>query len=298
MAGKRMLHSNICESEKLSTISYAAETLYYRLLTRVDDNGNFSGDPRIVFGQCMALREDMTSKKVASLLDELSTSSDPNKKPLIEFYENNGDRWLHITKFEDFQSLRSDRMAVVKCPSHPSHMGPTIPSLVNPRYTDGKPQVDGGFQKIREEKLSKESMKEGEETGSHPLGNWKTLAIRFRGMLGKFISSTKTNKQKYTEFCNQYGEDKILTAFEDWAGQNKNWLSEKDDALFFFWRQLPELIEALSSETEQKKKDEIAPEVVTTLMKQDQTERQKKIQEQLDELVKTAKWEQEHKDDI
>jgi len=53
-------------------------------------------------------------------------------------------------------------------------------------------------------------------------GNWKTLAIRFRGVIGKFISSTKTNKQKYTEFCNQYGEDKILSVFDGWADQNKS----------------------------------------------------------------------------
>lgn len=314
MAGKRMLHSNICESEKLAAISYQAETLYYRLLTRVDDNGNFSADPRIVFGQCMTLREDMTPKKVAGLLDELATITGKDKKPLIEFYETDGDKWLHFTKFEDFQYLRPDRQATVKFPEHPTQMGPKVASVVNQRYTNGKPMVANedmvnqmatndtasavnGWPKIREEKLSKENEREENSSPTFGSGNWKTLAIRFRGVIGKFISSTKTNKQKYIEFCNQYGEDRVLSVFDGWADQNKSWLAEKADALFFFWKELPDLVEAVSSEQKQVE-PEIPEAAVEKAMVSSQTERTNEVQEKLDAIRKQKEFEEAHKDEI
>lgn len=314
MAGKRMLHSNICDSEKLAAISYQAETLYYRLLTRVDDNGNFSADPRIVFGQCMTLREDMTPKKVAGLLDELATVTGKDKKPLIEFYETDGDRWLHFTKFEDFQYLRPDRQATVKFPTHPNQMGPKVASVVNQRYTNGKPEVaneslvnqrytndtalaENGWPKIREEKLSKENESEESSSPTFSPGNWKTLAIRFRSVIGKFISSTKTNKQKYTEFCNQYGEDRVLSAFDDWAGQNKSWLAEKSDALFFFWKELPDLIEAVAS-VQKEQEPEIPEEKVKAAMVSSLSERTEAVTELLEAIKKQKEFEEEHRDEI
>lgn len=295
MAGKRMLHSNICESEKLAAVSYPAEALYYRLLTRVDDNGNFSADPRIVYGQCMTLREDMTPKKVAALLEELSTVAGKDKKPLIEFYDVDGDRWLHFTKFEDFQYLRPDRTATIKFPVHPNQMGPKVPSTVNQRYTNGKPSAVNGSPNIREEKLSKEN--EREDNPSLGSGNWKTLAIRFREILGKFISSTKTNKQRYAEFCSRFGEEKILDVFNQWADQNKGWVAEKGDALHFFWRELPELVEAVASEQKQQE-PEIPEEKVTEAIQENISARQQEIKRELDELLKTEKWAQEHREEI
>jgi uncharacterized protein YdaU (DUF1376 family) len=132
--------------------------------------------------------------------------------------------------------------------------------------------------------------------GSSP-GTWKTLAIRFRGVIGKFISSTKTNKQKYSEFCNQYGEDRILSAFDDWAGQNKSWLAEKGDALFFFWKELPDLIEAVSFEQE-KQEPEIPEEKVAAAISSSVCERVNQIDEELERIKKQKEFDEAHKDEI
>lgn len=131
-------------------------------------------------------------------------------------------------------------------------------------------------------------------------GNWKTLAIQFRRVLGKFISSTKTNKQRYAEFCGQYSEDQILSAFEAWGAQNKHWLAEKNDPLHFFWSELPTLVESLTSETEQKKKDgpEIPEAAVAAAMSSSVSERQQRVTEELNELIKAEKWAQEHREEI
>jgi hypothetical protein len=309
-----MLHSNICESEKLASISYPAETLYYRLLTRVDDNGNFSADPRIVFGQCMTLREDMTPKKVAGLLEELASGAGKDKKPLIEFYETDGDRWLHFTKFEEFQYLRPDRQATVKFPEHPNQMGPKVASVVNQRYTNGKPAVAtepvvnqgytndtaqpvNGWPNIREEKLSKENRSEENPSPTFGSGTWRTLAIRFRNKIGKHIAATRTNKQKYSESCTEHGEDKVLSVFDQWADQNKGWVAEKNDALHFFWKELPDMMAAEDSVMEASE-PEVPEAVVEQAMVSSQTERTNEVQEKLDAIRRQKEFEDAHKDEI
>lgn len=128
-------------------------------------------------------------------------------------------------------------------------------------------------------------------------GSWKTLAIRFRGVLGKFISSTKTNKQKYTEFCNQFGEDRVLAVFDVWADQNKSWLSEKGDALFFFWKELPDLIEADSS-AQEKQEPEVPAEQLTAAMVSSVSERQKQIIEELTAKEKQRQFELANRNEI
>ena len=128
-------------------------------------------------------------------------------------------------------------------------------------------------------------------------GSWKTLAIRFRGVIGKFISSTKTNKQKYSEFCNQYGEDKVLSVFDQWGSQNKAWVAEKGDALFFFWKELPDLIEADSS-AQEKVEPEVPEAVVEQAMVSSQTERTNEVQEKLDAIRRQKEFEDAHRDEI
>jgi uncharacterized protein YdaU (DUF1376 family) len=128
-------------------------------------------------------------------------------------------------------------------------------------------------------------------------GNWKVLAIRFREVLGKFISSTKTNKQKYAEFCSQYEQDRVIEIFNEWATQNKSWLAEKNDALFFFWKELPNLIEAVVSEKE-KQTSEVPEFDIETAIEQGRAERQKEIAEDLKRALEQKEFEEAHKDEI
>ena len=236
MAGKRMLHANICESKKLSEISFAAETLYYRLLSRVDDDGNFSADPRIVLGQCAPLRRELDEKKVQGLLDELASCANGEKKPLIQFYTKEGDKCLHITRFEDFQYLRPDRPAVVKFPTHPAKMGT---SLVNQRYTNGLPNGDqmetADAPKLSEEKLSKD-----EENVNC---DFRIISRRYRILMHKPSGKDKNLKLQYAEACEKYGEELVMAAFEEWAEANQ-WKTNKP-GLFFFFKDAPEIIEEL-----------------------------------------------------
>ena len=212
MAGKRMIHANICESRKLSTISLAAETLYYRLLTRVDDDGNFTAEARIVLGQCAPMRKDWNETMITGLLEELATVSDTDKKPLIQFYAKGTDKFLHISRFEEFQYLRPDRAAYVKWPTHPPRMGT---SLVAKRSTSGLPKEyqPQGEDKIREVKVNQSENQTEPETDDMSMKN------RINEIAGKKIASAQ-NVADLEFLARKYGKETVIDDFTEFLQNN------------------------------------------------------------------------------
>ena len=174
MAGKRMIHSNICESKKLSTVSYAAETLYYRLLSRVDDDGNFTAEPRVILGQCLPFRTDQDAESVEELLQELATVTNGEKQPLISFYFVDEDRYLHINRFQDFQYLRPDRTAVAVYPTHPQSVEK---STLGERKDNGLPVVyqrlTNGLPVVASNQINTKSNSNESKTPAFDSGNFK-----------------------------------------------------------------------------------------------------------------------------
>lgn len=111
MAGKRMLHKNICTSEKLAKVSDGAEALYYHIMTLTDDYGRYFANPYILKDTCYPMR-DISTDEIRRRLEELAMvrGSDPKDKDgLITFYESNKVLYLEIVRFSEFQLLRSDR---------------------------------------------------------------------------------------------------------------------------------------------------------------------------------------------
>lgn len=239
MAGKRMLHSNICESEKLGLVSYAAETLYYKLLTRVDDNGNFTADPRIIYGQCMVMREDQSPTNVTKLLIELANVSgiQMESRPLIQFYMAGNEKYLHITKFEDFQYLKNDRPATLKCPTHPIEVGI---SLTNGGFHPESERNPDGIPKLSEVKVSKDNY--GLISNSFSGGIWKFIASRYVSYFGISPAGRKTDKEQYDKICRLYGEDKVLEIFDRWASGRED-LKKNKWALQYFYKDIEAEIE-------------------------------------------------------
>lgn len=200
MAGKRMLHSNICESKKLSTVSYAAETLYYRLLSKSDDDGNFSAEPRVVLGQCMPFREELVASDVEKMLQELATTTNGDKMPLISLYEVRGDRYLHINRFKDFQYIRPDRTATAICPTHPEKIEESIltkrqrnglPTSGLPPAESGKPSAESGlppaengWPKSNQIKLNQTNINQTKEERLSPLAD-KEQETDFEALFGE-----------------------------------------------------------------------------------------------------------------
>ncbi len=104
---KRMLHENITKSEKFSKVSFESECLYNRLLTQTDDNGNTLGSYGYIKDICFPRSKN--GKEITYIQAEKWV------KELIEIellasYKIDEVLYLHFNRFEDFQSLRQDRL--------------------------------------------------------------------------------------------------------------------------------------------------------------------------------------------
>lgn len=106
----RMLRENVCESRKLAAVSHAANNLWFRLLTRVDDCGNFRDNAEAIKTACF-LFTPMKRNTIGKLIDELVEVG------LLTRYEVEDEKFLHFERFEDFQEFRYERQP--KFPSNP-----------------------------------------------------------------------------------------------------------------------------------------------------------------------------------
>lgn len=103
MAGKRMLHKNICTSQKLNSISDGAEALWVRLYTQSDDNGFYPYNTWKIKGDCYPIK-NISIKVIQCRIDELLWAG------LLEIWrsKDSGELFLKIVDFERFQILRKD----------------------------------------------------------------------------------------------------------------------------------------------------------------------------------------------
>ena len=118
-----MLKKIISTSKKLADLkSDSARLLYTWLLPHLDVEGRFSADPNIVKGYVVP-RLRMSAKKIIEHLDDMARNS------LIILYEKNGDRYLQLNKFKDFQILREDREkeSLIPVPNGKSVITPGVP---------------------------------------------------------------------------------------------------------------------------------------------------------------------------
>lgn len=138
MAGKRMIHENVCESKKLDRVSRGAESLWYRILTKVDDNGNFFGDPFLVKAHVFPFCVSVSAEDVAGWLKELyEARGESDDLGLLAPYEVEGRTYIHFVGFHSYQKLRSDIKLEAKFPVHPEAFGevkvePKKPAVSNP----------------------------------------------------------------------------------------------------------------------------------------------------------------------
>lgn len=112
MAEGRMLKKAISTSRKLAQLdSNGACLLYTWLIPHLDIEGRFFGDPEVIKGYIFPRISRITPGVVQEYLNDLV------KNELIILYSANGDTFLQLTKFKDFQLLRSDREASSQIPA-------------------------------------------------------------------------------------------------------------------------------------------------------------------------------------
>lgn len=133
----RMLKKLVSTSQKLAKLkSDSSRLLYTWLLPHLDIEGRFSADPYIVKGYVVP-RLKMTPQKIKEYLEDMTTND------LIILYEVNGDNFLQLTKFKNFQILRENRESKSLIPA------PTKDSITTP----GVPTENDSTSKVKEIKL-------------------------------------------------------------------------------------------------------------------------------------------------
>jgi len=92
-------------------------------------------------------------------------------------------------------------------------------------------------------------------------GDFHNIAIKYRTAMGRGHSKAKTVRAKYAEVCSQFGEDAVLTAFEEWAESNQ-WRKDNlgNSGLRFFFSDLGDIIEETKAVAALKPKETVVSE--------------------------------------
>lgn len=116
MAEGRMLKKRIAKSKKIAALKTdSARFLYLAIYPHVDIEGRIEADIEIIRGDCIP-RLRWTNKKIDNCLEDL------DRIGLIVLYEIEGHKYLEITRFSDFQTLRKDREAESEIPPPPAEL--------------------------------------------------------------------------------------------------------------------------------------------------------------------------------
>ena len=251
MAGRRMISENVCTSKKLTKVSAEAERLWFRLLTRVDDNGNFHGGAAEVRGACLPCF-DVTLAQTESWLKELNDvrgQGEEDPHGLIAFYEVHGERFAHFIGFEKHQTLRKDRTMSIKFPLHPENMvlvGDTAQEndeeLEKPRDFSGLPSVSpvvtvltptgmsGDIPRygVSKDKVSKDKRSEDKSnTDSTSFSSMPTAQDRksMRILYGRMSGGKHIGGKQFDidldKACEKYSFDIIMICLSKWLESRK-----------------------------------------------------------------------------
>jgi len=143
----RIILKSISDSNRISKLKTdGARLLYTWLITHLDVNGCFSGDPQVIRGKVFT-RLDKSNKTIEEYLIDLENQ----EPPLIIRYQANGDVFLNVPDFADKQpSLNPDREGKTNIP------------LPTPELLQGKSRVTPTQSKLKEvkSKVSKDKYKD------------------------------------------------------------------------------------------------------------------------------------------
>jgi len=109
MAGKRLIHKNVCTSKKIAALTWFEEVLYYRILINADDHGMFFSTAGSVLEMCFPIRKAARKTAFPSIKSTELGIKKLISVGLMEFKTINERRVLHVKDWNKYQYLRSDR---------------------------------------------------------------------------------------------------------------------------------------------------------------------------------------------
>jgi hypothetical protein len=98
----RILRQSVRTSPTVDSLSFEAESMFYRLMTVADDFGRFEADPRLLLSNCFPLKVDrLKVAQVANWFDELLISG------LAKRYELHGRTYGFLVNWAKYQRPRA-----------------------------------------------------------------------------------------------------------------------------------------------------------------------------------------------
>lgn len=228
-----MIHDNVCESQKVNSISFEAEALWFRLLTVVDDNGNFYRDVRRIYPALLLEKKGASEGSTERAIKELL------RVRLVAMFTADQRQYIHVIDFEKYQDLRLDGFACVQFPIHPSEMGAgytgegrrsavlreaealeipvveqyetgDIPVVRRSRALEVEVEVKG------KEEVEVTSTSEIED---HKPPNYRDFQRCFKQAAGRNPKTFPQLVERYEVLCRKYGEHGVLDSINAWVEQ-------------------------------------------------------------------------------
>lgn len=115
----RRLWSNFTRGKRINAVSREAEMYFWRLYAAVDDFGNLEAEPFLLHA-ATAGRRSMTPDEIVDWVNELaSVTLNGVLSPLLSLYEVDGDDFLHIHNFVEWQPAGRNGKRVQRFPMSP-----------------------------------------------------------------------------------------------------------------------------------------------------------------------------------
>ena len=235
-------------SPSLQLLSDAAERLWYRLITSVDDFGRLEADPEVVFTTCFQrVPKGWTARKVHTCLNELASKAISGDHPLISIYHVGSRSYLEIlsskrhiqqrskkSKYPDpinqqlTESCEQVRADTNKCAQIPSYPVSRIPYPDSPNPVSRIPYPD-----LR--KLRKNEDEEGEPTKAQAQAIGRVDEFHITPELEAWSTQEGIlNPGQYVDEFKDYwrsagGKRKSGQPIKDWAATFRNQLRKLKD---------------------------------------------------------------------
>jgi len=213
MANRRMIARNVAKSKKLAKVSFKAESLWHRGHPFLDDFGCMSADPEEFRATVIPMGKNgkqIPLTIIEGVINELAEVG------LIEICECEERRCMHYPKFEEFNTVKTDREPKSDClDSNGFQRIPTVSlNLTKPNLT--KPNIgDSDFEelwktyprKIGKQKASKCYQTRLKEGASH------SLLLKASTNYARYVKSEKVEEKYIKHPATFLGPDKPYEDF-------------------------------------------------------------------------------------
>lgn len=98
---QRFLRPGITNSSRWNSVSWTAQSLYIRLLTRVDDYGRHDGRVSVIWANCFSVWNDLHPDEIVELQQVVRMLQQLSDAKLIEVYEAEDKKVLQILQWQE-----------------------------------------------------------------------------------------------------------------------------------------------------------------------------------------------------